>query len=129
MLIESFSPEPADFALELTIGRNDSVYNNFIALINNVKQKIGCIAVKDGAENKSYATGFMISDELLMTNLHVFKVKNSAANSQVVFHYELNQLANSKEPIAFDFNPAVFFHSFIALDYCIVAVNKMDVTK
>ena len=67
-MIQSFSIEPTDFAYERAIGNNDSVYSNFIELIANAKRKIGRIVIKDGSDNLGYATGFLISDNLLMTN-------------------------------------------------------------
>lgn len=127
-MIESFGLEPTDFAFERAIGKNDSVYSNFVDLLANVKKKVGRIVVKDGANNLSYATGFMVSENLFMTNWHVFKNKASVGNSVVEFYYELDRHGNSIDPITFKFNSEAFFYAFKALDYCLIAVENLDVT-
>lgn len=125
-LLEAIGTEPANFAYERAIGENDSVYSNFIELIVEAKRKVGRIVVKEGIENRSYATGFMVSERLLLTNWHVFKTVEAVRDSEVQFHYEYDTAGNAKLPISFRLDPATFFYSFEALDYCLVAVNPMD---
>ncbi len=52
--------EPLEFAYERAIGKNDSVYSNFIDILNGAKSKVGRIVIKDGASVLGYATGFMV---------------------------------------------------------------------
>ena len=126
-LLEKVGTEPANFAYERAIGNNDSVYSNFIELILDAKRKVGRIVVKDGIEHLSYATGFMVSDRLLLTNWHVLKSDTDAKDSEVQFYYEYDSSGNPKLPLTFKLDPATFFYSFKALDYCLVAVNPMDI--
>src|SRR5215204_2555533 len=71
-MLEATALEPVDFAFERAIGNNDSVYSNFIELIGAAKRKVARIVVKVGSNPTDYATGFMVSDRLLLTNWHVF---------------------------------------------------------
>jgi endonuclease G, mitochondrial len=127
-MITSIGQEPADFAYERAIGNNDSVYSNFVELIVIAKKKVGRIVLKNGVENIGYATGFMVSDDLLLTNWHVFEDKESVADSEVQFFYELDTMGNPGDSVSFKLNASDFFYSFKELDYCFIAVNKTDVT-
>lgn len=126
-LLETIGMEPANFAYERAIGQNDSVYSNFIELIVAAKRKVGRIVVKEGIENRSYATGFMVSERLLLTNWHVFKTAAAVGNSEVQFFYEYDTSGNPLVPLSFRLDPTTFFYSFKDLDYCLVAVNPMDI--
>jgi endonuclease G, mitochondrial len=72
-MLGSLNQELVEFAFERAIGKNDSVYSNFVELIHQAKQKVGRIAIKKGNHNIGFATGFMVSENLLLTNWHVFK--------------------------------------------------------
>src|SRR5215470_1515397 len=89
-MLAALAQEPVDFAFERAIGNNDSVYSNFCEFILLAKRKVGRIVVKEGSENVAYATGFMVSDRLMLTNWHVFKAKDEVGNSEVEFFYELD---------------------------------------
>jgi endonuclease G len=80
-MLEVTSKEPVDFALERAIGRNDSVYSNFIEMVLNAKRKVGRIACKKGSKTFGYATGFMVSEKLMLTNWHVFKTIDAVVDS------------------------------------------------
>lgn len=125
-LLEAIRTEPAKFAYERAIGENDAVYSNFIELIVEAKRKVGRIVVKEGLLNRSYATGFMVSNQLLLTNWHVFKTKAAVGNSEVQFFYEYDTFGNPQVPVTFKFDPDTFFHTFKELDYCLVAVRPLD---
>ena len=51
--------EPVEFAFERAIGKNDSVYTNFIALINEAKKKVCRIVVKEGIERVKTLRGVL----------------------------------------------------------------------
>lgn len=127
-MLESLSQEPVDFAFERAIGKNDSVYSNFVELIHQAKQKVGRIAVKRGNRNLGFATGFMVAENLLLTNWHVFKTIDEVADSEIQFFYEYNTLGNPGTPVAFKLQTDLFFHANKELDYCLVGVNDLDVT-
>lgn len=126
-MITAIGQEPTEFAYERAIGNNDSVYSNFVELIAIAKKRVGRIVLKKGIETLGYATGFMVSDNLLLTNWHVFEDKESVAESEVQFFYELDTMGNPDDSFSFKLNTSDFFYSFKELDYCFVAVNKTDV--
>lgn len=119
--------EPAEFAFERAIGRNDSLYSNFTELIALTKRKIGRIVIKENNKRIGYATGFMVSDRLLLTNWHVFRDAFWAEESEVHFFYEYNASGHPLSPVIFRFDTTKFFNNK-ELDYCFVAVQPTDVT-
>ncbi len=127
-MLQESALEPVDFALERAIGNNDSVYSNFIELILLAKRKVGRIVVKDGIEQDGFATGFMVSERLLLTNWHVFKTKEDVRDSEVDFFYELDIFGRPGQPTTFRLAPGDFFHSSKELDYCFVAVHPLDIS-
>lgn len=126
-MLKEIHQEPLDFALERAIGKNDSVYSNFVELISSAKEKVGRIAVKDGSKNKGYATGFMVSARLLLTNWHVFETKESVGDSEVQFFYELNTKGNLGDYVSFKLNANEFYTSNKELDYCLIAVDELAI--
>jgi endonuclease G len=126
-MLEKVSIEPTDFALERTIGTNDAVYSNFIELIYQAKRKVGRIELRKGVSILGHATGFMVSDRLLLTNWHVFETKEFAKDSRIQFFYEYDTFGNPrKDTVSFLFNPEEFYFSNKDLDYCLVAVAQQD---
>ena len=127
--IESVGLEPTNFAYERAIGKNDAVYSNFVDLLCEAKRKVGRIVIKRGAEHLGYATGFMISPNLLITNWHVFPDKDSVEDSVVQFDYELDMQGNPKSAITFKLDVKKFFYAFQALDYCLLGVEANDISN
>ena len=127
-MLEAIKQEPVNFAFERAIGKNDSVYSNFVELIRRAKQKVGRIAIRKGNQNIGFATGFMVADNLLLTNWHVFKTRQEVAESEVQFYYEYDWQGNPVTPVTYTFQPDVFFYSNKELDYCFVAVSPTDIS-
>ena len=125
-MLEAVNQEPVDFAFERAIGKNDSVYSNFVDLIENAKQKVGRIHVKHGAKNIGFATGFMVAENLLLTNWHVFKTIEEVGDSEVQFMYEYDLFGKEKTHTDFNLMSSTFFYSNKELDYCFVAVSPID---
>jgi endonuclease G, mitochondrial len=119
--------EPTEFAYERSIGRNDSLYSNFAELIALTKRKVGRIVIIEDGKKTGYATGFMVSDRLLLTNWHVFRNKGMAEESEVHFFYEYDAQGYPLPPVVFKFDTTGFFNNE-TLDYCFVAVKPTDVT-
>src|SRR5690242_10906759 len=127
-MLRAIQQEPLDFALERAIGKNDSVYSNFVELIQNAKQKVGRIVIKSGSQIQGYATGFMVAKNLLLTNWHVFETIDDVADSEIQFSYELDTSGNAMPHVSFKLRSDVFYHSNQELDYCFVAVNPTDIS-
>ena len=126
-MLKTIGQEPVDFAFERAIGKNDSLYSNFVELIENVKQKVGRIAIKQGSKNVGFATGFMVSENLLLTNWHVFKTIDEVADSEIQFFYEYDIFGTPGTPVSFKIRSDIFYYSNQDLDYCFVAVGPSDV--
>ncbi len=127
-MLKAVQQEPVDFAFDRAIGKNDSVYSNFVELIVNAKQKVGRIEIKQGSRNIGFATGFMVAENLLLTNWHVFRTRSEIADSEIQFFYEYDTAGNPGTPVSFKLQSEIFFHSSKELDYCVVAVNPTDIT-
>ncbi len=119
--------EPVDFAFERAIGKNDSVYSNFTEILNMAKSKVARLVWRESANEFGYATGFMVSERLLLTNWHVFKTAEAAQNGEVQFQYEYDASGRPKTPVIFKLAPEEFFFSHEPLDYCLIAVQPIDV--
>lgn len=127
-MLAAVSVEPLDFAFERAIGKNDAVYSNFADLIEDAKRKVGKIAVKQGSKIVAFATGFMVSPRLLLTNWHVFNSKADAATSEVTFFYEYDINGDAMQGVCYKLDADNFFYSSKELDYCMVAVSPKDIT-
>jgi endonuclease G, mitochondrial len=126
-MLEAKAPEPVDFAFERAIGRNDSLYSNFIEIMAITKRKIGRIVIFVDGERSGFGTGFMVSKNLLLTNWHVFPNADIARESEVHFGYELDTQGREMAPVIFKFDHTIFFTNQ-TLDYSFVGVQPVDVT-
>lgn len=126
--LQSNSVEPIDYAMERAIGKNDAVYSNFVELIMHAKTKIGRLNIMEGIQLGGYATGFMVTERLLLTNWHVFQTAASVDASFVEFDYELDVRGQQKPTRKFRLNPNEFFLSSQELDYCLVYVDEIDIS-
>jgi endonuclease G len=127
-MIAAKALEPAEFAYERSIGVNDSLYSNFTELIALTKRKVGRIVIKKDNKKIGYATGFMVSKELMLTNWHVFNNAGMTIESEVHFFYEYDAQGHPLTPVIFKLEPSKFFNNE-ELDYCLVAVQPFDVTN
>lgn len=126
-MLDSKAIEPLDFAFERAIGKNDSLYSNFVDLIAQTKNKVGRIVIKIDNKKIGYATGFMVSEDLLLTNWHVFNNESDAKDSEVHFFYEYDANGHPRTPIIFKFDTSKFFNNK-DLDYCFVGVQPKDIS-
>ncbi len=127
-MLQTLGQEPVDFAFERAIGKNDSLYSNFVELIERAKQKVGRIAIKSGSANTGFATGFLVSESLILTNWHVFPSLEEVADSEIQFFYEYDVAGNPGTPVSFRLDGNTFYYSNKDLDYCLVAVSPMDLS-
>ncbi len=73
-----------------------------------------------------FGTGFLISNDLLITNHHVFPNEADAENCAATFFYEYD-VQGLKPGVTFRLLPAKFFLSNSALDYAVIAVEQLSV--
>src|SRR5690348_14705701 len=68
-MIVASAREPADLAFERYIGTNDLVAINYLQIGYRQSRAVGRIRYFDKTEHKAaFATGFMVSPNLMMTN-------------------------------------------------------------
>ena len=75
-----------------------------------------------GSAIDGFATGFLISESLLLTNHHVFAEPGEADGCGVQFGYELTTDRRLAAGIVFALDPAAFFYANDELDFAIVGV-------
>jgi len=73
-------------------------------------------------EAQGFATGFLVSDHLLLTNHHVFPGINDCLNCGAHFMYFEDERGTNKG-IFFELDPQMFFLSDEAFDFALVAVK------
>jgi endonuclease G len=76
-----------------------------------------------GMVPEGFATGFLIGENLLLTNYHVFRDAGEARGSGAQFLYE-RTAAGLREGVIFELDPGQFFVNDRALDYAVVAVKR-----
>lgn len=69
------------------------------------------------------ATGFLVSDDLLLTNNHVFPNERWADGVSVRFDYEQDRQGLAKAPSVFALKPEIKFVTNVALDYTLIYVD------
>src|SRR5438105_1848521 len=78
---------------------------------------------KDGIQAQGFATGFMVTPRLLLTNHHVFANPADCENVGANFLYETSELGINVGVI-FDLDPGTCFYSDTQLDFALVAVKE-----
>ncbi len=100
--------------------------------LGNFKKKLDELAIEDkhreGTIYISFATGFMVGKNYLITNFHVFNQenKNDIKNFVAQFRYEKNALGRNLETVDYQLDPDVFCISNEQLDYTIVQVKPLE---
>ncbi len=87
-------------------------------------RSVGRIVAVDGRGNviDGFATGFLISSSLLLTNHHVFAEASEVTGCGVQFGYELQRDRSLAAGVVFALDPGQFFYADEELDFAIVGV-------
>lgn len=132
-MIAAAAREPVDLALERYIGTNDLLPINYLAIGSIQARAVGRIRYFDKREHRTaFATGFMVSPEIMMTNHHVFPVNDVAGfvamadDATIEFNYEFDVSGKLGEPVVHALDPSTFLHTFKDLDLALVAVRSLD---
>ncbi len=86
---------------------------------------VGLISVNFGTYN---GTGFLVGNNLLLTNHHVLPDAMRAATSVLQLDLEFNNHGMTKVPQEFELDPDRFYYSDVGLDFALVAVNDTSVS-
>ena len=97
------------------------------ALAQAVGKSIARLVETDGNAGavSGFATGFMVSTRLLMTNWHVYPDASEAKGTSAQFAYEYRG-ATLQDGVIFALRPDDFFYSTEALDLALVAVDAIN---
>ncbi|UVK38739.1 DNA/RNA non-specific endonuclease [Mesorhizobium sp. AR10] len=85
------------------------------------------IAIRSVA-GSGWATGFMISPSVLITNNHVLQDMSTARRSLAEFEFELDLADQPTGPVSFEFDPDRLFYTSTDLDFTVVAVRPESTT-
>jgi endonuclease G len=77
-----------------------------------------------GVQPSGFGTGFLIAQNLLLTNYHVFPSKQHSENCAANFLHEKDSSGRILEGIRFKLRPDIFFYNYEDLDFAIVFVES-----
>jgi endonuclease G len=113
-------------ALERLIGKRDIVSVNFFARgLQTAKAVCRIKTLGMGGGPPEYATGFLVTPALLVTNNHVLPDPETASRSLAEFDYELDTNFVERRGRIFPFAPMNAFYTSADLDFTIVAISPM----
>ena len=134
-MIAASARESASLAFERYLGTNDLLPINYLLTGHAQSRAVGRIRYFDKKDRRiAFATGFMVSPELMMTNHHVFPVSDVAEfaaladDATIEFGYEYDLQGRLGEPVVHALAPEAFLHTSKALDLALVAVCPHDLT-
>jgi len=135
-MIADVATENVVDAFERYMGENELLPINYLLAGYLQSRSVGLIRYFDRKHGKeALATGFLVSENLLMTNHHVFPVDTLAeflafANDPTVeFNYEYDIDGNRADAVQFVLQPDRFLHTSKALDMALVAVSPSDTSN
>ncbi len=112
--------------LERILVGNDLRPVNYLEKGMDVARAVGRIHKRDSQSGMvlDYATGFLISPRLLLTNHHVFGSSDEARLSEVEFNYQRNKDGAWVGSEFFALQPDTFFFTDEQLDFTVVAIAQ-----
>ncbi len=105
---------------ERQIGKNDIMPVNYLSRGLIAARAVGRVNVGTAG----FGTGFLIGDNLLLTNNHVLVDAAEAGGSFVEFDYELDEQDRPRTVVTFALQPDRFFMTDKTLDYSLVFVQN-----
>jgi endonuclease G, mitochondrial len=116
-------PAEADALFERIISGNELQDVAYLERGYRVSRAVCRVQIRERAGN--YATAFLITPQLLITNHHVFPDRATAASSTVTFDYEVDVAGNDRVPTTFALDTAAFFFASDALDFAVVKLGAV----
>ncbi len=118
--------KPSTTELERLIGNNDLVDEFYLQRALVAARPVMRIILRDPAgRERGWATGFMISPRLLLTNWHVFPARDETANAIAEAHYVLDIAGNPAPSFRFAIRGDLYYTSDQQLDFALIAVDPL----
>jgi endonuclease G len=116
-------PSPTEY--ERMLGTNDLVDEFYLERALAAAQPVCRLILRNAAGRETeWATGFLVSPRVLLTNWHVFETEDDATNAIAEFEYKLDIRGNPAPSVRFLLRPERFYASNRELDYAVVAVDE-----
>lgn len=116
--------KPSTTELERLIGNNDLVDEFYLQRALVAARPVMRIVLRDNAgRERGWATGFMVSPGLLLTNHHVFPSLEETENAVVEANYVLDIAGNPAPSFRFAVRGERFYYALQELDFALVAVE------
>jgi endonuclease G len=117
---------PSTTELERLMGNNDLVDEFYLQRAIVAARPVMRITLRDAAgRERGWATGFMVSPRLLLTNWHVFPTQEETANAVSEANYVLDIAGNPAPSYRFTVRGDLFYLSDAGLDFALVAVDPL----
>ncbi|MBI4998182.1 MAG: DNA/RNA non-specific endonuclease [Rhodocyclales bacterium] len=111
-------------AFERAVGDIDLVGVDYLYNGLRAAEAVARVVIPRADGNRTaYATGFMVSPDLFLTNWHVFKTADAARLATAQFGYQADADGAERVSTSFMLRPDRFFLADEHLDYCLVAVD------
>jgi endonuclease G len=110
---------------ERIVGGNELQDINYLE--KGTKASRSICRIRFEAMGGGYATGFVISPHVLITNNHVFPDAQTARTAEAQFRYERDIDGRELTPVRFKLEPDRLFFTSQKLDFSVVAVAARDV--
>ena len=118
--------KPSTTELERLMGTNDLVDEFYLQRALVAASPVMRIILRDAAgRERGWATGFMVSPRLLLTNWHVFPAVGDTSNAIAEAHYVLDIGGNPAPSYRFAIRGDLFYISDQQLDFSLVAVDQL----
>jgi len=117
--------ETGTINLERILGSNDFISSSFALKAAALTSAVGKLEVAVQGVGSWSGTGFMISENLMMTNNHVLASPQEAAAATLMLDYSFSSEEEERNVIRYTLRPDLFFitNDSRMLDYTIVAVD------
>ncbi len=117
--------KPSTTELERLIGNNDLVDEFYLQRALAAARPIMRVVLRDHTgRERGWATGFMISPRLLLTNHHVFPTFEETENAVVEANYVLDIAGNPAPSHRFAVRGDQFYYAYQDLDFALVAIEE-----
>jgi endonuclease G, mitochondrial len=118
-------PSPTEF--ERLMGTNDLVDEFYLERALLAASPVCRLDIRaPSGQQRGYATGFMVSPRLLLTNEHVFGSADEAEPSIAEFNYRLDIAGRPEPSYRFRLRPDIYFFNDEPLDFSLVAVEPQS---